>query len=134
MHLSRLPRSQSSVRPLQTKFLSSSKDLSRIRGSYPFFVTRNSVSSWYSRRTIGPMLYLKVIRWVEFITFKYIDALTNPWVKNKVNYGTNLPAQGIVQVESNTVVAVDAQIMFSSRHCCCRKNYRSQLYKINANE
>ena len=73
VYLNKLPLSQSSVSPLQTNSLSTSKDLSRIRGSYPFFVTKNSVNNWYSSRTIGPMLYLKSIKLKHLIG--YFDLL-----------------------------------------------------------
>ena len=86
-YLNRLPLSQSRVSPLQTNSLSSSKHLSRMSGSYPFLVTRNSVSNLYSSLIIGPILYLNSYSY-NFVSDvdKYTNIIyINLYIRTKYN-------------------------------------------------
>jgi len=85
-YLNRLPLSQSRVSPLQTNSLSSSKHLSRMSGSYPFLVTRNSVSNLYSSLIMGPILYLKSYSYnLSAMWIEYIYIIRNLYISTKYN-------------------------------------------------
>ena len=84
-YLNRLPLSQSRVSPLQTNSLSSSKHLSRMSGSYPFLVTRNSVSNLYSSLIMGPILYLKSHSYDFVSDVDTIYIIRNLYISTKYN-------------------------------------------------